>query len=548
MYSPSTSFSAVSGSAAVGCVQNPFNPPFAITTVRQSAQQLSRTPVKKSPGAGLPELPGLITQHWETFIKENDVVTALEKLLFLLSDKFLQETQTSELLAILNNNGVQVNKNALPPALAVARVRLDAAIQQLIETTWNRIARECHLAGKCERLKLLLDELSYLHLHPAQMRRGLLAMKDHLNVPLPKLCPLMKPFKVILSEKMEKWVKENLKVASRAGKPLDILIALLQRPGYEDCHWAELKSALDNAGLRMSDDMIKLAQTAFRTKIAERQQRWFDSCQRRKHKETKQEWLLSLLSQKDRPGMDEPQFWLLLYNAGSETSMTTVRNVMKLQGIAQDQYIAQVKSRWDAINRGKNISNINQLMLLLLCLKHQSIPLQELHDAMELACVPIERTELGQVYEAVRTHVSREEAARFRIISHATPVFGTPYQQMVRMLGQWEDLPELSAAKALRLLWESKFYPASFAEVIMALAEARGEETAPASPHERLDLEWLGPSALHFAAVEVVDTPALIPSLEQWYDGTMASGHDNDVNFRLNPEQELKWSLDQELS
>jgi hypothetical protein len=545
MYSPSTSFSAVSGSAAgVPHGQYPLNPPFAITTVCQSPEQLSRPPVKKKPTAGLLELPGLIAQHWETFVNESDIVTALEKLLFMLSDKFLHETQTSELLNILNNLGVQVNKTTLPPALATARVKLDVAIQQLIETTWNRIGRECQLTGKCERLKRLLDALSYLHLHPAQMRRGLLEMKDSLNVPISKLCPLMKPYKVILSEKMEQWVKDNLRVASRAGKPLDILIALLQRPGYEDCHWAELKSALNNAGLRMGDDMIKLAQTAFRTRIAERQQRWFESCRQRNHKETKQEWLASLLSQTDRPGMDEAQFWLLLYNGGAETSMTTVKNVMKRHGIPQDQHIVQVKARWDAINRGANISNINQLMLLLLCLKHESIPLPQLHEAMELACVSIDRSELEQIDETVKTSVSREEAARFRTLCHSTPTFGTPYQQLVRVLRQCKNLHEISAAKALRLLWESKFYPASFAEVTRALAEARGEVV----PHERLDLEWLGPSTLHFDAVEVVDTPALIPSLEQWYDGAMASGHDDEESFLLNPEEELKWSLDQELS
>ncbi|QGY31740.1 hypothetical protein CUN67_22415 (plasmid) [Pantoea cypripedii] len=500
--------------------------------------------MKDAPTAGLPELPALIAEHWETFVNENDVVTALEKLLFLLSSKFLHETQTSELLNILNNLGVQVNKTTLPAALAVARVKLDAATQQLIETTWNRITREYGLTSKCERLKRLLDELSYLHLQPAQMRRGLLEMKDSLNVPVPKLCPLMKPFKVILSEKMERWVKENLIVAARAGKPLDILIALLQRPGYEDCHWAELKSALDNAGLRMGNDMIKLAQTAFRTRIAERQQRWFESCREKNHKETKQEWLASLLSQTDRPGMDEPQFWLLLYNGGAETSMTTVRNMMKLHSIPQDQYIAQVKSRWDAINRGVNISNINQLMLLLLCLKHESIPLPQLHEAMELACVSIDRSELAQIDETIRTRVTREEVARFRIIHQSTPTFGTPYEQLVRVLRHCKNLHENNAAKALRLLWESKFYPASFAEVARALAEARGE----IAPPERLDLEWLGPSSLHFDAVEVVDTPALIPSLEQWYDGAMASGHDDEVSFLLNPEEELKWSLDQELS
>ncbi|WP_416413691.1 hypothetical protein [Pantoea sp. App145] len=528
MYSPSTSFSAVAGPATADCSQNLFNPTFTITTVCQSPEQLSGPPVKQGPTAGLLELPGLIARYWETFINENDVVTALEKLLFLLSDKFLQETQTSELLIILNNFGVLVNKTTLPPALAVARVRLDAYTQQLIETTWDRIASECKLAGKSDRLKLLLDELSYLNLNPAQMRRVLLEMKESLNVPMSKLSPLMKPFKVTLSEKMEKWVKENLKTASRAGKPLDILIALLQQPGYEDCHWAELKSALDNVGLRMSDDMIKLAQTAFRTKIAERQQRWFDRCRRRKHKETRQEWLISLLSQNGRPGMDGPQFWLLLYNAGAETSMATVRNVMKLRGIAQDQHIAQVKSRWDAINRGKNISNINQLMLLLLCLIHEDIPLPQLHDAMELACVPADRTELGQIHETVRTHVSREEVARFRVIYHSTPTFGTPYEQMVRMLSQCDKLPEVTAAKALRLLWDSKFYPANFAEVARALAEAQGKDRIPASQHEQLDLEWLGPSTLHFAALET--TP--ISSLEQWYDG---------------PEQQLKWPRDQEL-
>ncbi|WP_313688252.1 hypothetical protein [Pantoea sp.] len=535
MFSPSTSFSAVSGSAAAGGALDPLTPPFAIATVRQSPAQLSGPSVKNIPTAGLVELPALIAQHWERFINENDVVTALEKLLFLLSDEFLQETQTSELLIILNNNGVLVNKTTLPPALAVARVKLDAATQQLIETTWNRITRERNQAGKCERLKQLLDELSYLNLNPARMRRGLLGMKDSLNVPLPKLCPLMKPFKVNLSERMGKWVKENLKIAYRAGKPLDILIALLQLPGYEDCHWAELKSALDNAGLRMSDDMIKLAQTAFRTRIAERQQRWFDSCRRRKHKETKQEWLISLLSQEDRPGMDEPQFWLLLYNGGAETSMATVRNVMKLRGIAQDQYISQVKSRWDAINRGKNICNINQLMLLLLCLKHENIPLPQLHDAMELACVPIDRTELGQIYEAVRTHVSREEAARFRIIHHSTPAFGSLYEQMVRMLSQCEALSQITAAKALRLLWESKFYPTSFAEVARALTEAQGKYRIPDS--RVLNQTYTAMSAT-----------TLVPSLEQWYDVAMVSDNDNDVTFLLDPEAELKWSLDQELN
>lgn len=544
MYSPSTSCSAVSGSAAAGCSQSLPHQPFAITGVSQSPEQLSRQPVKKSPTAGLPELPGLIAEHWKTFVNESDIVTSLEKLLFLLSDEFLQETQTSELLVILNNNGVLVNKTALPPALAVARVKLDAFTQQLIETTWNRIGREYNLAGKCERLKLLLDQLSHLNLHPAQMRRGLLEMKDSLNVPVSKLCPLMKPFKVILSEKTEKWVKENLKIASRAGKPLDILIALLQQPGYEDCHWAELKMALDNAGLRMSDDMIKLAQTAFRTRIAGKQLGWFAGCRPRKHKEAKQEWLASLLNQKDRPGLDAPQLWLLLYNAGIETSMTTVKLVLKLHGIAQDQHIAQVKSRWDAINQGQNISNINQLMLLLLCLKHEDIPLPQLHEAMELACIPVDRSELEHVDQAVRTIITREESARFRIVFQSTLTFGSRYEQMVRLLSQWEDLHQLTAAKALRLLWEIKFYPANCAEVFMALDDARAHRTPASSASERLDLEWLGPSTQHFAAVEET---TLLPSLEQWYEGTLASGHDDDVSFILNPEEDLKWSLDQEL-
>lgn len=340
-------------------------------------------------------------------------------------------------------------------------------------------------------------------------------------------------------EEYEKWRKDwistNLKAVASQGAALEQLIALQKRPGYQDCSLESLTRAVQLAGMEVSRDLVKLAQTAHRTNLTDAQQKWFDASWKHVSGINKKERLASLLSQPGRPPLKAPELWLLLYKAEQRIGLTTVRNMLSAATVNIEQaQIKRVIDTWNSLDHRYANSIVPQLMRLLLLLENQTnLQPIEVLVALTEGDVDVNTTAMGHAAAAVRAKFTQADMAWIKStwprINRELPQF----MQMMDLLKQYPDLANLTPSKVVRLLWEIDEYvcPATIGNVLGTIKQQRDDIIIPDDLlPELIDLEPESPPP----AVAMPASPVRFQLSEQ------------DELFPLQ-EQEWKWQLDQEL-
>ncbi|MBP2199769.1 hypothetical protein [Pantoea cypripedii] len=332
------------------------------------------------------------------------------------------------------------------------------------------------------------------------------------------------------------WIETNLQAVASKGTTLEQLIALQRMPGYQDSSLESLTHAVRLAGMKVTRDTVKLAQTAHRTNISDTQQKWFDASWRNVSGITKKERLASLLSQAGRPPIKAPELWLLLYNAGQRIGLTTVRNMLSAAKVNIEQsQIKLVNDTWNSLDHRQTTSIVTQLIRLLLLLENQTrLQPVEVLVALTEGDVDVNTTAMGHAAAAVRAKFTQADVEWIKLtwpgINRELPQF----MQIMDLLNQYPQLDDITPGKIVRLLWEINAYvcPATIGNALSMVRQQRDNLIIiPDDPlPELIDLEPESPPAAEAKPV----APIRFQLPEQ------------DELFPLQV-QEWKWQLDQEL-
>lgn len=342
------------------------------------------------------------------------------------------------------------------------------------------------------------------------------------------------------NERLLQWIRTNLTTVTSQGSSLDQLIALQKIPGYQDCSLESLTHAVRRAGMKVSRDIVKLAQTAYRVKITEAQQKWFDVCWKKVSGITKKERLASLLSQPGRPLIKATELWLLLYNSGQRMGLTTVRNMLAAATVQITQtQIKLVNDAWNSLDHCHATSIVTQLIRLLLHLENRTrLQPVEVLVALTERNVEVNTTAMGHAAAAVRAEFTQSDVDWIKIAWPGIDKELPQFMQMMDLLNQYPDLDDITPGKMLRLLWEIDQYicPATIGNALSIVRQQRDDIIiVPDDPvPELIDLEPELPTDPPAPPVVTPAMPARLQLSEQ------------DELFPLQ-EHDWKRQLDQEL-
>lgn len=461
-----TSTTTANVSAAHTVTSRPSQLTAKTAQVQQSVLRPSLSRVRKhyqhSGNTDLKALQAEMLAHWPSLPRKGSKVSQMEKLLSRLVDLQVLDIKSitaKQLLSVLHDCKINIKITTVITALSTLRAEVSPQNQQWFNDHWQKVS---HKIGKTKlALAQLVEALrkeGCPEMTPSEMRRALLNIGE--DICIATLCHAL----ALLHTSVTKEQVERIKtlwqqVADGNSHKMDQLITLILLLDYQrrPMTTVELKMALAEAEIAISDDMIRNAQAIARTQVTPQQQAWFDAHWSTTFGDTWGDILENLLHKQGRPLITPPQLWLLLVNANVKVSFSAVRHAMSADRTVHNatlnrEQIQSILNRWQALAATGSITQVRRLGTLLL----EGITPGELKLALRSAGISASHVAMGLAMAAVNTTLTHAEVTWFKT-SWATlsrPPQVSIQGRLIMLLSQPECPPDLTQSKLQRLLWE----------------------------------------------------------------------------------------------
>ncbi|MDE1190240.1 MAG: hypothetical protein PW844_27890 [Pantoea sp.] len=434
--------------------------------VQQSALRPSLARMRRhyqhNGNADLKALQAQILAHWPSLSHKGSKVSQMEKLLFRLVDLQVLDIKSitaKQLLSVLHDCKINIKITTVMTALSTLRAEVSPQNQQWFNDHWQKVS---HKIGKTKlalaQLVEVLREEGCPEMTPSEMRRVMLNIGE--DICIATLCQAIALLHtVVTAEQVERVKMLWQQVADGNSHKMDQLITLILLLDYQRTPMTsiELKMALAQAHIAISDDMIRNAQAIARTQVTPQQQVWFDTHWSTTFGDTWGDILENLLHKQGRPLITPPQLWLLLVNAKVKVSFSAVRHAMSADRATNDatltpEQIQSILNRWQALAATGSMTQVRRLGTLLL----QGMTPGELKLALRSAGISASHVAMGLAMAAVNTTLTHAEVTWFKT-SWATlsrPPQVSVQGRLIMLLSQPECPPDLPQSKLQRLLWE----------------------------------------------------------------------------------------------
>lgn len=449
---------------------------------------------------------------WDNVPQSGSKQSQLEHLLFQFERHEISGLMAYQLREVLLLNGITVNATAASDALATVKATISDADQLWFDTYIKRYPVK-HKRPVTGWVRTMLNAEGCPRLRQPALRRALLNIG--IDVISTTLNILLRTIKVEITD--EQRAQVNVLWTSLANEDCVIsrLVKLLNMPEYQKL---EMQDRQLRKAIAVNDHIMKSALSVFNATINPDQQRWFDTwfqANRRKlTNHTTSGSLVILLSQKERPPLEQGQLWRLLWQAGItlgfaslSLALSTVNESMVVN--LTDEQKKHIKETWDRYFQLGGMSPEKRMGLTMIECKINAAQLSFVlsHAGIEVCPTSMHRSGLAaKTHLPVRT-VLDWAADTWKRLSDQRMV--TPFAdrdkkfRVLNMLNQ-KDCPqvlkEITTPALMHLMWEIgadvSFTTLSIALDIIARQSAASISSAPApAPENQLNDEWL--SAMH---------------------------------------------------
>ncbi|WP_416411694.1 hypothetical protein [Pantoea sp. App145] len=423
-----------------------------ISTVKQSHQRptLHRSRKKKQekpPSRCLTALQADFSSWWDRVPKDGSMVARLEILLSLFPPPDIEGFTTKQLHTLLCNHHVNVGMSTVENAITLARAKVPAKRQALVNTLWQQPPRQPVVY---ERIQRLLS----LGLSSSQLRRGLWNIGEDVDITLINQARVTLKEQTVAQETA--WITANMHHIKDHDSIMAMLVRLQDLPGYQHKTSLILRNALKNAGIAVSIQTVRQARALFKTQPSQRQKDWFAANwpEISQQVTTRGERLTMLLNCPGRPNMTTPELWRLLHNAHVDIGISMVRKAMMLVIAQPTAHKQQVQLYWHQIGAGGRITLVKRLWLLLRQLENSDITWPQIHLALKESGEEVSDATMDHALAAFRTLIKPDELAWIRAVHHRIPERETERNKIIALLRHKECPKRITASKLLRLLWE----------------------------------------------------------------------------------------------
>ncbi|MDF7660216.1 hypothetical protein PUG81_14670 [Erwiniaceae bacterium L1_54_6] len=434
--------------------------------VKQSALRPSLARVRKhyqhSGNVDLKALQAQILAHWPSLPHKGSKVSQVEKLLLRLVDLQVLDIKSitaKQLLSALHQCKINLKITTVITALSTLRAEVSPQNQQWFNDHWQKVS---HKIGKTKlalaQLVKVLRKEGCPEMTPSEMRRALLNIGE--DICIATLCHALALLHTsVTTEQVDRVKTLWQQVAEGNSHKMDQLITLILLLDFQHLPMTsvELKMALAQANIAISDDMIRNAQAIARTQVTPQQQSWFDAHWPTTFGDTWGDILENLLHKQGRPLITPPQLWLLLVNANAKVSFSAVRHAMSADRTVHNatlnqEQIQSILGRWQALAATGSMTQVRRLGTLLL----EGFAPGEIKLALRSAGISASHVAMGLAMAAVNTTLTHAEVTWFKTgwarLSHPPQV--SVQGRLVKLLSQPECSLDLTQSKLQRLLWE----------------------------------------------------------------------------------------------
>ncbi|MEG3126972.1 hypothetical protein SC171_05315 [Pantoea cypripedii] len=431
-----------------------------LSGVKQSHQRLFmsqlRTRAKIHGNACLEALKARFAVYWANVPEQGSIVSRVETLLFQFEQQDLLGITARELREVLLENNLRINTTTASSALATARVEVPAQEQQWIDAHWENAS---HKPGSQAWLQSLLQLEGCPDLKPSVMRRALLNVGVSISTSM--LSDIAVATKVQVPARHETLIKAWWDSFAEEDCLMSKLVMLLRLPAYQQLAVTvrQLQVALGKIGVKVSREMMISARAAFRSKISQQQQAWFDANRAMFAGYTLGDKIENLLRHGKPPQMMPAQLWNMLRNAGEQVSFAMVRQAMRGVKAAANVIVTAdqeqvIIAAWHKLCQS-NISLVKLLGTILIQYGHLGITSVHLKQALNRADISVSNVAVGLALAAVKAAPTAEELSWIR------PAWANiNHEKMMEfrirdLLTQSGLAQEITPAKLQRIMWEA---------------------------------------------------------------------------------------------